>query len=105
MSRMRAERAEVRPFSDPPDQLGCVVPDLQAAIAEWTAKGVGPFLTMNRVTLGGYRYAGRSSRPRIDVAFSQQSDLQIELIQPTNHEPSAYRDLLSAGGTGTHPHA
>jgi hypothetical protein len=42
------------PFSDPPDQLGCVVPDLQAAISDWAVKGVGPFLTMREVTLGGY---------------------------------------------------
>jgi len=39
------------PFADPPDQLGCVVPDLQVAISEWAAKGVGPFLTMRKVTL------------------------------------------------------
>src|SRR5438445_5426851 len=85
------------PFSDPPDQLGCVVPDLQVAISEWAAKGVGPFLTMRKVTLGGYRYEGRSSKPKLDVAFSQQGDLQIELIQPVNDEPSAYRDFLAAG--------
>jgi hypothetical protein len=90
------------PFADPPDQLGCVVPDLQSAIAEWTAKGVGPFLTMSKVTLGGYVYEGRPSKPKIDVAFSQQGDLQIELIQPINDQPSAYRDFLAAGGSGAH---
>jgi hypothetical protein len=92
------------PFSDPPDQLGCVVPDLQVAISEWASKGVGPFLTMRKVTLGGYRYEGRSSKPKLDVAFSQQGDLQIELIQPVNDEPSAYRDFLAAGGNGAHHH-
>jgi len=92
------------PFSDPPDQLGCVVPDLQVAIAEWASKGVGPFLTMRKVTLGGYRYEGRSSKPKLDVAFSQQGDLQIELIEPVNDERSAYRDFLAAGGNGAHHH-
>jgi len=90
------------PFSEPPDQLGCVVPDLEVAISEWAAKGVGPFLTMRGVTLGAYRYEGRSSKPKIDAAFSQQGDLQIELIQPVNAEPSAYRDFLAAGGNGAH---
>ena len=85
------------PFSDPPDQPGCVVPDLQVAISEWASKGVGPFLTMRKVTLGGYRYEGRSSKPKLDVGFSQQGDLQIELIQPVNDEPSAYRDFSSSG--------
>lgn len=92
------------PFTGPPDQLGCVVPDLGAAIAEWNAEGVGPFLTMRRVAIGGYRYRGRESRPKIDVAFSQQDDLQIELIQPLGGEPSAYRDFLAAGGSGPHHH-
>jgi Glyoxalase/Bleomycin resistance protein/Dioxygenase superfamily len=92
------------PFSDPPDQLGCVVPDLQVAISEWASKGVGPFLTMRKVTLGGYRYERRSSKPKLDVAFSQQGDLQIELIEPVNDERSAYRDFLAAGGNGAHHH-
>lgn len=93
-----------RPFSDPPDQLGCVVPDLRVAISEWAAKGVGPFLTLRSVTPGGYRYEGRSSKPKLDVAFSQQGDLQVELIEPVNDQPSAYRDFLAAGGNGAHHH-
>ena len=92
------------PFHDPPDQLGCVVPDLDAAIAGWVAQGVGPFLTMRGVVLADYAYQGRPSRPRIDVAFSQQGDLQIELIQPVDEQPSAYRDFLAAGRSGPHHH-
>jgi Glyoxalase/Bleomycin resistance protein/Dioxygenase superfamily len=93
-----------KPFSDPPDQLGCVVPDLKTAISEWATRGVGPFLTLRNVTPGEYRYEGRSSKPKLDLAFSQQGDLQIELIQPVNEEPSAYRDFLAAGGSGAHHH-
>ncbi len=81
-----------------------MVPELQVAISEWASKGVGPFLTMRKVTLGGYRYEGRSSKPKLDVAFGQQGELQIELIQPVNDEPSAYRDFLAAGGNGAHHH-
>jgi len=91
------------PFSEPADQLGCVVPDLGAAISEWVAKGVGPFLTLPRVTLD-CSYRGRKSKPKIGVALSQQGDLQIELIQPLNDEPSTYRDFLAAGGNGPHHH-
>ena len=58
-----------------------MVPDLRVAISEWAAKGVGPFLTLRSVTPGGYRYEGRSSKPKLDVAFSQQGDLQVELIE------------------------
>ena len=87
-----------------PDQLGCVVPDLPAAISEWAAEGVGPFLTMRGITLADYRYKGRPSKPKIDVAFSQQGEMQVELIHPVNDRPSAYRDFLAAGGHGAHHH-
>jgi hypothetical protein len=92
------------PFRRPPDQIGCVVPDLDAAIAGWSAQGIGPFLVMRRVRLDDYRYRGQSSRPRIDVAFSQRGEQQIELIQPTDAQPSSYRDFLAAGGDGEHHH-
>jgi hypothetical protein len=42
------------PLSGPPDQLGCVVPDLGAATEQWAERGVGPFLMVWGVTLGGY---------------------------------------------------
>lgn len=91
------------PFLEPADQLGCVVPDLGAAISEWVAKGVGPFLTLPGVTLD-CSYQGRNSKPKIEVAFGQQGDLQIELIRPVNDEPSTYRDFLASGGSGPHHH-
>jgi len=91
-------------FDRPPDQLGCVVPDLDAAIDEWVGKGVGPFLTMRKVALGDYSYEGRPSKPKLDVAFSQQGELQIELLQPVDDQPSAYRDFLAGGGSGAHHH-
>lgn len=92
------------PFLRPPDQLGCVVPELEPAIREWNAQGVGPFLTMKGVVLDDYVYRGRPSRPKIDVAFSQQGDLQVELIRPVCDQPSAYRDFLAAGHQGPHHH-
>ena len=73
-------RASV-PFSEPADQLGCVVPDLAAAISEWVAKGVGPFLTLPGVTLE-CSYQGRKSKPKIEVAFSQQADLRSSSSSP-----------------------
>jgi Glyoxalase/Bleomycin resistance protein/Dioxygenase superfamily len=92
------------PFADPPGQLGCVVSDLGAAIEQWAERGVGPFLMMRGVTLGGYVYRGRPSKPKIHVGFSQQGETQIELIQPVNDEPSAYRDFLAEGRSGDHHH-
>jgi hypothetical protein len=94
-------RASV-PFSEPADQLGCVAPDPGAAISEWVAKGVGPFLTLPGVTLEcSYRAASPNRRSgRIRPAGRPP----IELIQPPNDEPSNYRDFLAAGGNGPHHH-
>jgi hypothetical protein len=91
-------------FSGPPDQLGCVVPDLDAAISEWAGRGVGPFLVMRNVTLTGFTYEGRPSKPKADFGFSQQGELQIELIAPKSDAPSGYRDFLAAGHSGEHHH-
>ena len=38
-----------QPFSDPPDQLGSSCPDLEAEIANWASRGIGPFLVMKNV--------------------------------------------------------
>jgi hypothetical protein len=92
------------PFSGPPDQLGCVVPDLDTAISEWAARGVGPFLVMKNVTLSAFTYEGRPSKPKADFGFSQQGELQIELIAPRNDAPSGYRDFLASGRSGEHHH-
>lgn len=92
------------PFSTPPQQLGCVVPDLDAAIAEWAARGVGPFLVMRGTVPSGYVYEGVASKAKLDVAFSQDGDVQVELIQPVNDATSSYRDFLATGGNGLHHH-
>ena len=92
------------PFTDPPDQLGCVVADLNAAIADWASRGVGPFLVMKNVVLTGFTYEGRPSKPKAHLGFSQQGETQIELIQPLGDAPSGYRDFLAAGHSGDHHH-
>jgi hypothetical protein len=90
------------PFSQPVNQLGCVVPDLDQAIQGWVEVGVGPWLTMHHVEVGGYQYEGRSSKPKIDLALRQNHDLQIELIHPANDEPSDYKAFLDQGRVGMH---
>ncbi len=90
------------PFASPINQLGCVVGDLDKAIDGWVKLGIGPFLVMRNVGLADYVYEGKPSKPRIDVAFGQNGDLQIELIQPSNDEPSSYREFLAQGREGLH---
>jgi hypothetical protein len=90
------------PFTGPPDQLGCVVTDLDAAIADWAARGVGPFLVMRNVALAAFTYQGRPSKAKADIAFSQQGETQIELIRPRGDAATHYRDFLAAGHSGEH---
>lgn len=92
------------PFTAPADQHGYVVPDLDAAIGEWAGKGVGPFLTMRGAAISGYVYEGNASKPKVDVAFGQDGDVQIELIRPVDDASSAYGDFLAAGQSGLHHH-
>ncbi len=90
------------PFSASIDQLGIVVPDLEAAIGEWLELGIGPFLIVRGAAVAEYEYRGKSSKPVLDVAFAQKGEVQLELIQQANDAPSVYRDFIAAGGNGFH---
>ena len=90
------------PFSSPIDQLGIVVPDLEAEIKTWLERGVGPFFTIGGAMLSGYEYEGKKSSPRVNGAFGQVGPLQIELIHPIDDEPSIFRDFIEAGDDGLH---
>lgn len=82
-------------------QLGYVVPDIEAAMAYWTATlGVGPFFYNPKVPIRNYTYRGARYEPHNSVALANSGALQVELIQCRNDVPSMYRDFLRAGRTG-----
>jgi catechol 2,3-dioxygenase-like lactoylglutathione lyase family enzyme len=85
-------------------QLAFVVRDLDAAIKYWTETlKVGPFVVME--TSRGDRsifYHGVETQTDFSIAFSYMGDVQIELIQPINDHPSAYKDFLDSGREGLH---
>jgi hypothetical protein len=101
-------RSATKAFAGPINQLGYLVPDLEKAIEGFLSLGIGPWLTLGGVTLGGYEYRGRASSPKIDVAFGQMGkagsgklgSVIIELVRPANDESSYYGDLLAAGRWG-----
>jgi hypothetical protein len=87
----------------PIDQLGYVVDDIEAAMGHWVERlGVGPFFFLPSPPLGDLTYRGEPTGARIAVALSFSGDLQVELIQPLDDEPTPYRDFLAAHGTGLH---
>jgi len=64
----------------PTVQQGYVVPDLQAAMQHWLARGIGPFFFEE---LRGYPglYRGRETQFDLDAAFAYSGDQQIEVTQ------------------------
>ncbi|HUI02661.1 MAG TPA: VOC family protein [Acidimicrobiales bacterium] len=87
----------------PVAQLGYVVADTAGAMDHWTRYlGVGPFFFLPAPPLNDLRYRGEPSRARISVALAYSGDLQVELIEPLDEEPSPYRDFLDGAGPGLH---
>ncbi len=86
----------------PITQNGYVVPDIEAAMAHWAEKlGVGPWFYTGESQFTDMIYRGRPSEMKALYAFANSGDLQIELIEPLNDEPSVYREFLDAtGGKG-----
>lgn len=82
-------------------QNGYVVRDIEAAMKHWVeVMGVGPWFYFEDMAIDDFHYMGEPSEVRISVALANSGDLQIELIAPTNHAPSMYKDFLDAGHEG-----
>jgi Glyoxalase/Bleomycin resistance protein/Dioxygenase superfamily len=81
-------------------QFGFIVEDIDAAIAQWVALGVAPWLVMRDVVMEGCRYRGELSEPVISIALANSGDMQIELIQQHGGTPSIYQEFIKATGGG-----
>jgi hypothetical protein len=82
-------------------QNGYVVRDIRAALNHWTETlGVGPFFFVKTAPIEDFRYMGKPSGCKCSIALANSGDLQIELIEQLNDEPSMYRDFLAAGREG-----
>jgi len=79
-------------------QQGYVVPDMQKALSEWLARGVGPFYLSEDIRLPSEHY-GERQESHIQAAFAYWGDQQIELIAPyPDSGKTIYGDYLE-----THP--
>ena len=96
---MTTERTSILP--GPIRQNGYVVRDLNAAIAEWLALGVGPWITLGPMEQGMV-FRGEPTTCTITLAFANSGDLQIELIHQTGDAPTAYKEFLDSGREGFH---
>jgi len=84
-------------------QAAWIVNDLREAAERWIKTfGVGPFFVFDEITLEDLTYRGQPAEMEFAAALAQAGDLQIELIQQSCDNPSAYRDLFARGKEGFH---
>src|SRR6185295_5369391 len=86
----------------PMRQIGFVVRDLDHALKYWTQTlGVGPFFVVRRLPIEKFWYHGEPSpAPHLTLAIANSGDLQVELIQQHDQNPSGFLDHLKAVGDG-----
>jgi hypothetical protein len=93
-------------FGQPDDgiiQMAYIVPDIQAAMASWSADlRVGPWFLLDHFTGVDPVYRGGPSQADISLAMGFAGHMQIELIQPNDEHPSVYRETRDQRGWGFH---
>lgn len=83
-------------------QIAYVAKDLDAAIANWAALGIGPFFVMDRAPFSQCSYRGVPADIEMSVAISYWGDVQIEIIHQTNETLSPYSAWQNADTKGVH---
>lgn len=85
-------------------QMCWVVPDLDAAIAQWLRQtGAGPFFVFEDVHFTDSHYRGTPADiPAHRAAIGQHGDMQIELIAPISDVPGIWSDVVPFGKAGFH---
>jgi len=83
-------------------QIGYIVHDLDQAIERWLSIGIGPFFRTDHIELDSFKVGGVDMAIDLSLAFAYSGDVQIELIQQHNVEPSPYKDYLDTYGEGMH---
>jgi hypothetical protein len=92
------------PLPGPIRQVGYVVRDLDRAMADWLALGVGPWFVVREYTQQVI-YRGKASEVTISIALANSGDLQVELIQQHGDTPSIFTEFLGSGREGFHQFA
>ena len=75
-------------------QQGYVVPDVEAAMQHWLARGVGPFVFVDITDFPGV-YRDQPISAAMQAGFAYSGEQQIEVITPSPDHPSIYSDFLA----------
>ena len=74
-------------------QQGYVVPDIDAAMKHWIARGIGPFY-MEHLKEGPGEVGGKPVKLELKAGFAYSGDQQIEVIEPIGPVASIYSEYL-----------
>ncbi len=83
-------------------QLGYVPEDFRGAIQYWTDCGAGPFFVRDAHPVKNCFFRGEPVNIKMNLAMGYWGDVQIELIEQTTKDPSAYREWRELGKSGVH---
>lgn len=93
-------------FGQPEDgiiQMAYTVTDLDDAMRLFSNNlRAGPWFVFRRLAGRDPQYRGKPAQAANDVALAFAGNMQIELIQPLDSQPSVYRETISALGHGFH---
>ena len=98
---MTANHAPARPvFPGEVRQVGHIVANLDAAMNEWLALGIGPWTVIDVTQVAEYR--GVSSESRVTIGFAHAGALQIELIEAHGSASSSWHHARDQARFGPH---
>jgi Glyoxalase/Bleomycin resistance protein/Dioxygenase superfamily len=85
-----------RVLPGPVRQIGYVIADLDAAMADWLKLGVGPWFVMRGLSQRVI-YRGEPCAVTLSMAVANSGELQVELIQQSDDTPSIFTEFLASG--------
>jgi len=98
-----AENAADEPVFQGIMQISWIVPDLQAAMREYTERlGIGPWFVSEHFSPEVNLYRGEPNDADISIGMTYSGHMNFELIEQHDEKPSVYRETLLKRGYGFH---
>jgi hypothetical protein len=84
-------------------QMAWLVNNLDEAAARFSGTlGGGPFKAFRHIQIDNCLHRGRPANFDFSLAMMQAGDVQIELVEQHDDQPSVYRDIYPKGNEGFH---
>jgi hypothetical protein len=84
-------------------QMAWLVNSIEEATQRFSSTmGAGPFKAFRHIEIANGLHRGRPSSFDFSLAMMQAGDVQIELVEQHDDQPSVYRDIYPRGKEGFH---